>query len=521
MEKNKKKSRALIITFIVMLVLLFVFYFLIIKNNPFQAKGTSTENKSFLSLFSSSKKNKDLNVIDQNTDGGTDGEVISGDLDLENTQGNGGDNSNPGSELDPFDNRNGSGYSPKLLPIPTPDQYDPDNDPYKNPTNTDPYKPSPQPDSTEKKQCNFDDYKLKFTEAEQAELDKLLREFYRIASSIKTQEDIDLEYEAKKSYAGLVTEIKDLTNQCKVQTSDPKYLAGFDWKNSLSDDARDGVGTLISRNYSRSSEARTEKRPNPWFGSDDANGYFYTTSIVLRSESGTTGPTTTTTGTSINNPNPGGLRSVRFAVSGFENAKVPNENYYSGRFNNNFEAWSYCMSEAGKQRDIAKSSIPSDYSIDSRCILLDGIKPNYKITPGSSSTYLVRYPILKGTVWYPNANSSNTNGSDIDPKEWFYAEKECLRRAPSGCAQKYKDEPFFQTEEIAPIEWAYTITIRSRTFANQSQCESLMKLFKHNGTCTNDSVENAYILKNWENNVANGYVTPINYNIFERMFYIW
>lgn len=274
MDKHRKKSKALIITFFIVLVLLFLFYLLFIKNDPFTStKGTTSENRGFFSLFSSSKEKKsDLDIDDENnvTDN-----INQNTIDGENQTGDGSQvidgtivDGNQNNEIDiNTNNIPDAQYNPNLRPIPIPEDVDPQIEtPTPNPNIT----VYPKPITDPVKQCNLDDYKLTFTDAEQEELDRLLREFYRIAASIKTEEDIDIEYGAKVSYVDMANEAKELTKQCYEETSSSKYLTNFDWNNSLYDIPAPIIDNrAVVYNYNRTNEARLERKNNPWFAPID------------------------------------------------------------------------------------------------------------------------------------------------------------------------------------------------------------------------------------------------------------
>ena len=68
-------------------------------------------------------------------------------------------------------------------------------------------------DTTDPLQCVPKDYI--FTDAEQLDMDKYLREFYRIAPNIRTQADVDAEVGAKESYGSLIANADRLLLQCK------------------------------------------------------------------------------------------------------------------------------------------------------------------------------------------------------------------------------------------------------------------------------------------------------------------
>lgn len=512
MERNRKKSRAVIITFFIVLALLFLFYILFVKNNPLDnTKGTSTENRGFFSLFTSSK-NKDLQTVEDDTN--KEGENTNGDT-QNSTEGN---NNGSGGEVvggtvisgggsqstnNPLGNIPdlGDTSNPRLRPIPTPD--DPDYD-FVNDLPDPDVRVYPTPDTDPIKQCNLDDYKLKFTEEEQAELDKLLREFYRIAASIKTEEDIELEHEAKLSYIGLVDEAKDLTKQCYAELNSATYRTGFDWTNAQNELDSTPQGTWISRNHSRLNEARTEQKPNPWYGwNKEDSGYFYNGTILERSE-----------------------RFSRYhgKIGNGTDYRVDGESYDARTFADSVDARNACI-YAGQARAISEQNklnakYPSTkYSVSYRCFMLEGLVSN------TAGRMIVN---TRSNAWYPDQNWDNTSNSDIDPKEYYLSESACKKRATS-CTQKYKDDPLSSTIRLKPFEWAYTVTVRSPYFADKNTCDQAITTNNHkNAACGGTSSENAYIFKLWNQGLVSdgkdsidGYVPPIDYPIFEKMFGIW
>lgn len=103
-----------------------------------------------------------------------------------------------------------------------------------------------QKDPTKKtNQCTQDDLALVFTAEEQAELDELTRQFYRIAPSLKSTNDILIEEKAKNSYIDLVNDATKLTTECYEQTYNDKYLANSD--NTLTE----GFELLNTRNENK------------------------------------------------------------------------------------------------------------------------------------------------------------------------------------------------------------------------------------------------------------------------------
>ena len=73
-------------------------------------------------------------------------------------------------------------------------------------------------ETTNADRCKIvDDNPLTFTDVEKRQLDLLLRQFYRIAPNLKTEDDVVFEKEARLGYIDLVKEVKSLTKQCYAQ----------------------------------------------------------------------------------------------------------------------------------------------------------------------------------------------------------------------------------------------------------------------------------------------------------------
>ncbi|MBP6908318.1 MAG: hypothetical protein KBB75_00655 [Candidatus Pacebacteria bacterium] len=72
--------------------------------------------------------------------------------------------------------------------------------------------------TTEDNKCKVvDDNPLVFTATEQKELDTLLRQFYRVAPLLKTEDDVLAETRARIGYIELVREVESLTNRCVAE----------------------------------------------------------------------------------------------------------------------------------------------------------------------------------------------------------------------------------------------------------------------------------------------------------------
>jgi len=83
------------------------------------------------------------------------------------------------------------------------------------------------PDNIEKNKCAvFDQYPLEFTEKERADLAELLRKFYLLAPTLKTEEDLNLLYNEINRYKDLIAQTNNLTKQCYLETG---YQWNWNW----------------------------------------------------------------------------------------------------------------------------------------------------------------------------------------------------------------------------------------------------------------------------------------------------
>ncbi len=255
METNPKKSKAFIITFVAILLLLIVGY-LIFKNSDKifgTAKGSSLS-KIFAPLLGTSKQ-KDLSTINNQTNNnGKDLSQTSAGNDKtiaidtsnngSNTSGNSSANgSNTGNNLSGYgSNTNGGGKSnvlPPFNPLPNPTTgtncYDKngklisctngngtnvlDNQNSNNNVDTTNTNNNQTPSILEI--CNEDP--LEFTTQEQADIDTLLKKYYLIAPAMKSDDDIKIISDEIAQNQSTMEQAKSLTNDCKVQKSDPNY----------------------------------------------------------------------------------------------------------------------------------------------------------------------------------------------------------------------------------------------------------------------------------------------------------
>lgn len=344
------RSKAFIITFIIVLVLLIAGYFLVVKGGVLK-NDSSIIGKKFSPLLGTPKE-KDTIVGDnidvdiptpQTDDSQTDPSVGSQTPNDPNTTGSG-TNTTPGSTNSGLPANNKPKYTPPNLSFPTPgstpsspanttnttvvlaqceDGRDNDGDGFidakdkdchfdGDAQNTNSYVPK---DNTElgtgisgttatgdpgKNSCDVDQIPLKFTPEEQARLNELTREFYRLASSLKTENDIIAEIASREGYLDTIENAKSLTLQCRAQTSTPAYLQNdgvwqqvsstkelfTDWKKDDGVDDGDVDGRLpkdvqyalwyhaVYQNFpvqgwlmSITNKGRTERLRNPYYDS--------------------------------------------------------------------------------------------------------------------------------------------------------------------------------------------------------------------------------------------------------------
>ncbi len=79
-------------------------------------------------------------------------------------------------------------------------------------------------EDTEENKCRVvDENPLEFTNAEKSKLEELLRKFYLIAPTLKTEDDIILAYNEIERYQNFVSQIDELTKMCNEQKSDSSY----------------------------------------------------------------------------------------------------------------------------------------------------------------------------------------------------------------------------------------------------------------------------------------------------------
>ena len=241
MDHNPKKSRALIITIIAILILLIAGYFIFKGSGTlFGIKsGSTTNSKTFDPLLGTSKQKTtvDTNVVNNSSQN-----VPSTNLSVPDK------NIAPGSASTPV-GQNPSAGKPKAiapalnpLPAPTTDCTDKNgnlipcanaNGVISTTTNTSvpaPLPPTPAP-ATNPSICPADD-PLVFTDNEQTQLADLLRQYYIIAASLKTEDDLSILEGDTLTNKSLVAQVNSLTKDCKDQKADPRYTGPQTIKNN-------------------------------------------------------------------------------------------------------------------------------------------------------------------------------------------------------------------------------------------------------------------------------------------------
>ncbi len=239
MERNQKKSKAFIITFIAVIVLLIGGYF-IFKNSAqiFGTKNSEDLNKSFNPL-ADTRDPEDLSVIDGSGENTNTSTSTTGS----NNTTSGGTNTsgNTGIAETPLNNSGslgiGSGLSggtglgtqgglihPPLNPIPAPTTSGTTAAPTlgslpttsNNPTlSTSTPTPSPY--------ICLDTEPLVFTDEEKVELEDLLRQYYLIAPGLKTADDLFIVESDIATNQALVNQANTLYNQCLTEKSSGAY----------------------------------------------------------------------------------------------------------------------------------------------------------------------------------------------------------------------------------------------------------------------------------------------------------
>jgi hypothetical protein len=227
MERNPKKSRALIIAFIIVIILGVVVY-LLFKNreNIFNIQGKTTADKSFVPLLNTSKQDDvtPLNTVGtggQNTNTGT--PSTSSNQGATNPQAGTLINKSPFATSFPSSFGSPSGaITPSLNPIPAPSGATPSTPPPTLPPTTPTTASTPTTSTPNPNLCPDND-PLIFTDNEKLELEALLRQYYLLAPTLKTEDDVlGAEGDVTNNQA-LIDKANDLTKQCLLQKGSSNY----------------------------------------------------------------------------------------------------------------------------------------------------------------------------------------------------------------------------------------------------------------------------------------------------------
>lgn len=228
---HPRKSKAWIIVLVVVIILVAIVYALFSNREQiFGTKNAEKITKTFSPLLGSSKKTETPSMggttgADTSTtttdDTGTD--TTNGSLDNSGNFNTGdglgvgegfGDTGGSGTRND----QGGTNYTPPLNPLPTPGSSAGGSDTTTvSTTPTPPIRVTP-PDPN----FCYDD-PLVFTDAEKEELASLLRQYYLIAPTIKTTDDLALVNNDISINQALLDQVETLTNQCTTQKSSFGY----------------------------------------------------------------------------------------------------------------------------------------------------------------------------------------------------------------------------------------------------------------------------------------------------------
>lgn len=510
----RKKSKALIITFIITLIILIGGYLLISKSGVLKG-DKSILGKEFTPLFGTSKQ-KDVIVSDVKDKDTT---TKPDDTPTQNpiTQ------SPDETPVTTPEIKKPVAYTPPIKSLPKPvistSTYNKQNTQINIPATPD--VPIAPPIAIKTNQCVPEEIPLVFTDEEQQKLRELTRQFYRLAPQIKTADDIKAELEAGEGYKNIIANAEELTKQCYEQTTGrlasgslkaipqgtigAKMLATY-YTNYIPEYEQTAGGQILSTNYSQINGARIDRKANPWHN-NTTEQYYFTAKILER--------------------------SPRIAVVGQIEATPPTpaEGWDDQGFDDSVQAEEWCKIRGLSQVTAIRKVYPAGYSIDYSCGIIDGpILSTETANNNKGGTYR---GIYRGIAWYPTTSSKAYIIAQKPVAEYFFDPNACKKRAGDvGCYQPFlheKDPTGKETKIKLPrVEWVYGINVRSSNFSNYSECETAAK--KLGASCSGNSTanESAYVNKIWNTGVVEseadgtmGYIAPIDYHIFENIFNIW
>ena len=129
------------------------------------------------------------------------------------------------------------------------------------------------PENLEKNKCAvFDQYPLEFTDEEKAQLAELLRKFYLLAPTLKTEDDLNLLYNEIDRYKGLINQTKELTRQCYLESASKEEWL-YNGTEPTSFCSRNPKLCSPTDAFNRSYTGPTTRFGNPWFKPDSVGSY--------------------------------------------------------------------------------------------------------------------------------------------------------------------------------------------------------------------------------------------------------
>jgi hypothetical protein len=117
----------------------------------------------------------------------------------------------------------------------------------------------------------FDQYPLEFNDDEKAQLAELLRKFYLLAPTLKTEDDLNLVYSEIERYKELIAQTKELTKQCYLESA-----AKQDWLFHNANDSfcsRNEEYCVGAYEFNNNYTGPTKRFGNPWFNQNSVGSY--------------------------------------------------------------------------------------------------------------------------------------------------------------------------------------------------------------------------------------------------------
>jgi len=226
MENNPKKSKAFIITFIVVLILLIIMYVLFANRDKLLGTKSASTNQNFTA---GSLSQKIGTVVTTTSSGGTTGpsNPTSSSTPPSGTPAQQGPSTGVGSTTEVGGTGN-TNYSPIFNPIPTPDNATPPASTTATLSSGDTKGPILQPNQSN----SCPDDPLVFTDTEQAKLKDLLAQYYIIAPGLKSRDDVSSLTNDISQDQSLLDQANRLTAECTSEKANPVYTGPQTIKNN-------------------------------------------------------------------------------------------------------------------------------------------------------------------------------------------------------------------------------------------------------------------------------------------------